>query len=151
MDISFLRRLPGFGGRPTNQIVTATTAGAAGAEAALQHVLAELPELAMAAVVASGSGVVLASYTTEPHRRPGAAAAACWTAMVQHLQAAQAAQGQDQEQVEEILTTLASQLHLFRLEPGGQYFLWLAVETRDSNLALAREVMRQAIALLTNY
>lgn len=147
MNISFLRRLPGLGGRPLHQLVVAATADAAGASAALQHLLTELPELLMAAVVTSNSALVLASYTTEQHLWPGTAAAS-WTAIVQQLQAAQLAQGQGQEQVEEVLTTLASQLHLLRLEPGGQHLLYLAIEARDSNLALAREVMRQAIALL---
>ncbi len=101
----------------------------------------------MAAVIAHPSGQVLASYTTEARLWAGNAAAA-WSAMVQQLQAAQDAQDQRHEHVEEVLTSLASQQHLLRLAPGNQYFLYLATDSHDSNLALAREVMRQSIDLL---
>jgi hypothetical protein len=147
MNLPFLRNLPGLGGRPINRIVTTTAASATGAEAAIQHLLTELPELLMAAVVTSSSGQVLASYTTDTRLWPGSVATS-WSATVQQLQSAQVAQGQGEEKIEEVLTTLASQLHLLRLQPGEQHFLYLAIDSRDSNLALAREVMRQAIDLL---
>ena len=140
MNLPFLRHLPSLGRRPLHRIVADTP----GAEAALQHLLAELPELLMAAVVAAHSGQVVASYTSQPHLWP-AAAASFWTAMVQQQQASQAAG----EQLEEILTTLPTQLHLLRLRPDGQQLLYLAVSAHDTNLALARELMRQAIDLLT--
>ena len=145
MNLPFLRHLPGLGRQPLHRIVAA--AGATTAEAALQHLLAELPELLLAAVVAVDSGQMLASYTSQPQLKPSSAAP-FWVAIVRQLQASQAAQQQPEEQPEEIVTTLLSQLHLLRLQPGGQYFLYLAVEARDTNLALAREVMRQAIDLL---
>ncbi|RZK21563.1 MAG: hypothetical protein EOO56_11170 [Hymenobacter sp.] len=134
--------MPSLGRRPLHRIV----ADAPGAAAALHHLLGELPELLMAAVVATGSGRVVASYTSQPDLWP-AAAASCWTAMVQQ-QASQAAQSQGDEQLEEILTTLPTQLHLLRLRPDGQQLLYLAVDAHDTNLALARELMRQAIVLL---
>ncbi|MGI4740970.1 MAG: hypothetical protein ACRYG7_37860 [Janthinobacterium lividum] len=145
MNLPFLRHLPGLGRQPLHRIVAAT--GATTAEAALQHLLAELPELLLAAVVATDSGQVLASYTSQPQLKPSSAAP-FWVASVRQLQASQAAQQQAEEQPEEVLTTLHSQLHLLRLQPGGQYFLYLAADARDTNLALAREVMRQAIDLL---
>ena len=43
------------------------------------------------------------------------------------------------------MTTLASQLHLLRLGADGQHLLYLMVEEHDTNLALAREIMRQAM------
>jgi ribosomal protein S18 acetylase RimI-like enzyme len=147
MNLPFLRNLPGLGGRPINRIILTAAASATGAEAALQHLLTEQPELLMAAVVATSSGQALASYTTEARFWPGAVAP-FWSAMVQQLKSAQVVQGQGEEKVEEVLTTLASQLHLLRLQPGEQHFLYLAIDSRDSNLALAREVMRQAIDLL---
>ena len=145
MNLPFLRHLPGLGRQPLHRIVAAT--GATTAEAALQHLLAELPELLMAAVVATDSGQVLASYTSQPHLKPSSAAP-FWAAMAQQLQASQAAQGQADEQPTEVLTTLLSQLHLLRLQPDGRQFLYLVVDARDTNLALARELVHQSIDLL---
>jgi hypothetical protein len=48
-----------------------------------------------------------------------------------------------------MLTTLRSQLHLLRLQPGGRHFLYLVADAHDTNLALARELVRQAINLLS--
>lgn len=146
MNLPFLRHLPGLGRQPLHQVVA--TAGATAAEAALQHLLAELPELLMAAVVKTDSGQVLASYTSQPQLKPSSAAP-FWTAIVQQLQAGQVAQGQADEQPAELLTTLRSQLHLLRLQPSGQHFAYLVVDAHDTNLALARELVHQAINLLT--
>lgn len=147
MNISFLRHLPGLGRRPLFRVVASSNATATGAEAALHYLLAELPELLMAAVVATGSGQVLANYATQPQLWPSAAAP-FWAAAVQQLQAGQATQGSESEQLEEILVTLPTQLHLLHLAPTGQYLLCLAIADADTNLALAREIMRQATALL---
>jgi hypothetical protein len=146
MNLPFLRHLPGLGRQPLNRIVATT--GAAAAEACLQHLLAELPELLLAAVVKTESGQVLASYTSQPQLKP-TGAAPFWTAIVQQLQASQAAQGQPDEQLTEVLTTLLSQLHLLRLQLSGQHFLYLVVDAHDTNLALARELVHQAINLLS--
>jgi hypothetical protein len=146
MNLPFLRRLPGLGRQPLHQVVATT--GATFAEAALQHLLAELPELLMAAV-ATKSGQVLASYTSQLHLKPSSAAP-FWVALVQQLHANQVAQAQPDEQPSEMLTTLLSQLHLLRLQPNGQHFLYLVVDAHDTNLALARELVRQAINLLTD-
>jgi len=145
MNLPFLRHLPGLGRQPLHQVVATTWATAA--EAALHHLLAELPELLMAAVVKTDSGQVLASYTSQPQLKPSNAAP-FWTALVQQLQASQVAQGQADEQLAELLTTLRSQLHLLRLQPSGQYFIYLVADAHDTNLALARELVYQAINLL---
>lgn len=148
MNLPFLRHLPKLGRRPLYRIVAANTVAATRAEAALQHLLAELPELLLAAVVAVESGQVLASYTSQPQLWPSLAASA-WAALVHQLQSSQAAQGQGDEKLEEVLATLPAQLHLLRLQPGGHYFLYLVVDTSDTNLALARELARQTIDLLS--
>lgn len=149
MNLPFLRHLPGLGQRPLHKVVAAAEATPTGAETALRYLLAELPELLMAAVLATSSGQVLASYTTQPQLWPKSAAP-FWTAALQQLQASQAAQNQEAEQVEEILLALPSQMHLLRLAPTGHYLLCLAIAGADTNLALAREIMRQAIALLND-
>lgn len=146
MNLPFLRRLPGLGRLPLHRLVAAP--GATAAEAALRHLLAELPELLMAAVVASASGQVLASYTSHEHLKPGSAALH-WAAAVRQVQAHQAAQTASAEQPAEILTTLPTQLHLLRVQPGGRHVLGLVVDAHDTNLALARELVRQAMNELT--
>ncbi|TVT41346.1 hypothetical protein FNT36_07790 [Hymenobacter setariae] len=148
MNLPFLRNLPGLGRRPLFKVVATSEATATGAEAALQYLLAELPELLMAAVVAVDSGQVLASYATQPQLWPSTAAP-FWIAAVQQLQASQVAQDSELEQLEEILITLPSQLHLLHLTPTRQYLLCLAIAETDTNLALAREIMRQASDLTT--
>lgn len=148
MNLSFLRHLPGLGRRPLFQVVAGPDATATRAAAALHHLLAELPELLMAAVVATDSTQVLASYATQPQWWPSAAAP-FWLATVQQLQASQAAQGSESEQLEEILMTLPTQLHLLHLAPTGHYLLCLAIADADTNLALAREIMRQATSLMS--
>jgi hypothetical protein len=147
MNLPFLRHLPGMGRRPLLRVVASAEAAAIGAASSLEYLLAELPELLMAAVIAPDSGQVLASYATQPQLWPNAAAP-FWTAAVQQLRASQAAQSEVPEQLEEILVTLPTQLHLLRLAPNGQHLLCLAVAAADTNLALAREIMRQAIALM---
>jgi predicted regulator of Ras-like GTPase activity (Roadblock/LC7/MglB family) len=146
MNLPFLRHLPGLGRQPLHRVVAAT--GATAAEAALQHLLAELPELLMAAVVTTDLGQVLASYTSQPQLKPSSTAAFL-AAVVQQLHASQVAQGQAGEQPMEVLTTLRSQLHLLRLQPDGQQFIYLVVDAHDTNLALARELVHQAVNLLS--
>jgi hypothetical protein len=145
MTLPLLRYLPGLGQPPLHRVVAATGAGAA--EAALRYLLAELPELLMVVVVKTDSEQVLASYTSHPQLKPSSAAL-LGVANVQLLHAGQLAQDHAHEQLIELLTTLASQLHLLRLQPGGQHFIYLVVDAHDTNLALAREVMRQAVNML---
>lgn len=147
MNLPFLRHLSSLGRRPLHRVVVENAAATTGAEATLQYLLAELPELLLAAVVAVESGQVLAGYASQPHLWP-ALAAPSWAATVRQLQASQAAQQPAAEQPAEILTTLLTQLHLLRLHPASRHFLYLAVDAHDTNLALAREVMRQAIDFL---
>ena len=46
------------------------------------------------------------------------------------------------ETIEDILITLTNQLHLIRLNAAGSKFIYLVVNSRDTNLAIAREVLR---------
>jgi predicted regulator of Ras-like GTPase activity (Roadblock/LC7/MglB family) len=112
------------------------------AERLLQQVLAGLPELIGAAVVQMDSGQALASYTTA--REFSLSKVVGFNAEVirqQHL-AMQALLLPAEEQLEEILITLQTQLHLLRLLPDGQRFLYVVVDSRDTNLGIARAVLR---------
>ena len=148
MNIPFLKQLQRLTG-PAAQVVelAATGPGRAPIEGAMRHLLAELPDLLMAAVVEVATGNPLATYTAERSLRP-AAVAGFHAEAVRQVQAAQRATGAAGQQLEEMLLTLPSQLHLLHLGPDGQVFVYLAVESRDTNLGIARAVMRGAIALV---
>ncbi|RZJ92631.1 MAG: hypothetical protein EOO60_06970, partial [Hymenobacter sp.] len=150
MKIPFLRNLPGLNGPPVRQVaLSSSQPQALVAATALHQLLAELPELLLAAVLEVGSGQLLATYASERSYQP-APLAAPLMAIVQQLQASYAAQpALRDEQLHEVLLTLAGQLHLLRLCPGGQYLLYLAVDAHDTNLALARALVQQATDQLT--
>lgn len=148
MTIPFLRRIPGLGGPAVRQVVAASSQPAAQVAAGvLTQLLAELPELLLAAVFDVASGQPLATYAAERHYQPAQLAAPA-VAVVRQLQASLATQDQPAEELHEVLFTLASQLHLLRLRTGGQQFLYLAVHTHDTNLALVRQLGQQAIECL---
>jgi hypothetical protein len=52
------------------------------------------------------------------------------------------------ERIDDILITLTNQLHLLNLSEDGKKFIYLAVNSRETNLAIARDVCRQESALL---
>ncbi|SNC76207.1 hypothetical protein SAMN06265337_3268 [Hymenobacter gelipurpurascens] len=143
MQIPFLQRLQGLTGTPVNKIVAAG-AGAekAASERMLQHVLAGLPEVLGAAVVQVASGVALATYTSSREFALSKALGFNAEVVKQQQKALAALQLGPEEQLEEILITLHTQLHLLRLLPDGKRFLYVAVDCRDTNLGIAREVMR---------
>ena len=148
MNIPFLKQLQRLTGAAANQIVVASTSPEGqSAEQAMQHLLAELPDLLMAAVVEVATGKPLATYTAERTLRP-AIVAGFNAEAVRQVRASLAAQGTDSESLEEMLFTLPSQLHLLRLTPSGHLFIYLAVDYRDTNLGIAREIMRSGIQLL---
>jgi hypothetical protein len=148
MKIPFLKQLQRLAG-PTALEVELAAPGPIREpiERTMQYLLAELPDLLMAAVVEVASGKPLATYTAERSLRP-AAVAGFNAEAVRQVQAAQQATGIAAEQLEEMLFTLPSQLHLLHLAPSGRVFVYLAVESRDTNLGIARAVMRGAIALV---
>ncbi len=145
MNLPFLRYLPGLGGPPARQVVAGPAPQANRAATALRYLLAELPELLLAAVLDLPTGQLLATYATERSYQPSLLAPTV-VAVVQ--QAALLRQGQPDARLEEILLTLSSQLHLLRLRPGGQQVLFLAIGSHDTNLALARQLAQQAVQLL---
>lgn len=139
MKLSFLHKLSSLVGAPTGQVV-----GREPAAAALRHLLAELPELLLATVLDTARGEVLASVAPAQGYPPSAIAGPA-LAVVRQVQAGLAAQGAPStEQLCEVVLTLGTQLHLLRLGAGGQQLLYLAVETRDTNLAIARQLAAEA-------
>ena len=107
----------------------------------VQDVLNDLPGLVAVAVVDVTSGMALASHSNSPNINPETAAAYN-TEVVRQKQKAMAALKLTSETIEDILITLTTQLHLLKLTPNGNKFIYLVVNSRETNLAIAREVLR---------
>jgi predicted regulator of Ras-like GTPase activity (Roadblock/LC7/MglB family) len=147
MKIPFLKQLQRLTGPAANEVVAAAGPEGTYTEQAIRHLLEELPDLLMAAVVEVNTGKTLATYTIDRSLRP-AIVAGYNAEAVRQMQAMVVAQRMTSESVEEMLFTLHSQLHLLCLAPSGQRFVYLAVDSRDTNLGIARAVMRGSIQLL---
>ncbi|QNH62612.1 hypothetical protein [Hymenobacter sediminicola] len=143
MPIPFLQRIQALAGSAVNKIVPAGPGpAAAAAEQLLKQLLSGLPELLAAAVVEVESGQLLASYTTSREFNLSKAIGFNAEVIRQQRRAMQALQLPAEEQLDDILITLQNQLHLLRLLSDGRRFLYVAVDCRDTNLGIARAVMR---------
>jgi len=113
---------------------------------AVQNILNDLPSLMAVAVVDISSGMSLASHTNS-NINPDTAAAYNTEVVKQKQKAINALKLQG-ESIDDILITLSNQLHLIKLVGDGKKFIYLAVSSRDTNLAIAREVVRAQTDLL---
>lgn len=113
---------------------------------AVQNILNDLPGLLAVAVVDISSGMSLASHTNS-NINPDTAAAYNTEVVKQKQKAIGALKLQD-EAIDDILITLSNQLHLLKLVNGGKKFIYLVVNPRDTNLAIAREIVRAQTDLL---
>jgi predicted regulator of Ras-like GTPase activity (Roadblock/LC7/MglB family) len=120
---------------------TSTPAGQA-----VQNILNDLPGLLAVAVVDISSGMSLASHTNSTINPD--TAAAYNTEVVKQKQKAISALKLQGEAIDDVLITLTNQLHLLKLVNDGKKFIYLVVNPRDTNLAIAREVVRGQVDLL---
>ena len=112
---------------------------------AVDGIITDLPSLVAVAVVDITSGMALASHSNSPAINPETAAAYN-TEVVKQKQKAMSALKLSGENIEDILITLTNQFHLIKL--AGNKFIYLVVNSRDTNLAIAREVLRNTAANL---
>jgi predicted regulator of Ras-like GTPase activity (Roadblock/LC7/MglB family) len=108
---------------------------------AVDGIINDLPSLLAVAVVDVTSGMALASHSNSPTLNPETAAAYN-TEVVKQKQKAMSALKLTGEKIEDILITLSNQFHLLKLNSAGNKFIYLAVNSRETNLAIAREVLR---------
>ena len=113
---------------------------------AVQNILNDLPQTLAVAVVEVSSGMCLASHSNSPSLNPETAAAYN-TEVVKQKQKAMAALKLTGEKIDDILITLTNQIHLINLLEDGKKFIYLAITSRDTNLAIARDVLRQQAEL----
>ena len=120
---------------------TSTPAGQA-----VQNILDDLPGLMAIAIVDISSGMSLASHSNSGINPD--TAAAYNTEVVKQKQKAMTALKLQGEVIDDILITLTNQLHLIKLVADGKKFVYLVVNSRETNLAIAREVLRAQQDLL---
>jgi hypothetical protein len=125
-------------------LVAYSTASPAGR--AVQNILHDLPGALAVAIVDISSGMTLASHTNSSINPE--TAAAYNTEVVKQKQKALSALKLQGEVIEDILITLTNQLHLIKLVGDSKKFIYLVVNSRDTNLAIAREVLRSQYELL---
>jgi len=116
------------------------------AEELVRSVATELPDFITVAVVATATGQILAGQWAGHSGGAVEVAAANAEIVRQARQAIAALQLAPTEQLEDIVITLRRQLHLVQLLPQQGWLLYLAIRTQDTNLALARTVLRQHAA-----
>ncbi|MCB2378505.1 hypothetical protein LGH70_12970 [Hymenobacter sp. BT635] len=106
----------------------------------VQAILAELPTLLAVAVVETETGMPLASHANIADFDIETAAAYNTEVVKAKLKAIQALKLN--QTVQDILLTLTDQLHLLKLSSDGSQFVYLAVNSRDTNLAQARQILK---------
>ena len=116
------------------------------AEEIVRSVVAELPDFITVAVVASATGQILAGQWAGHSGGATEVAAANAEIVHQTRQSMKALELAPAEQLEDIVVTLRRQLHLLQVLPQQGWLLYLAIRTQDTNLALARTVLRQHAA-----
>ena len=113
----------------------------------VQDILTELPTLLAVAVVETESGMPLASHSNIADFDIETAAAYNTEVVKAKLKALSALKLN--QSLQDILLTLTDQFHLLRLSSDGGMFVYLAVNSRDTNLAQARMVMRASAGNLS--
>jgi CRP-like cAMP-binding protein len=114
---------------------------------AVQNIINDLPGLLAVAIVDISSGMSLASHSNSGIN-PETAAAYNTEVVKQKLKAMAALKLQG-ETIDDILISLTNQLHLIKLVADSKKFIYLVVNSRDTNLAIAREVLRAQNELLS--
>jgi hypothetical protein len=114
---------------------------------AVQNIINDLPGLMAVAIVDISSGMSLASHSNSGINPE--TAAAYNTEVVKQKQKAMTALKLQGEVIDDILITLTNQLHLIKLVADSKKFIYLVVNSRDTNLAIAREVLRAQNELLS--
>ncbi|WP_324675785.1 hypothetical protein [Hymenobacter sp. GOD-10R] len=103
--------------------------------------LQELPELLTFSVVDIKSARVLVAYTSQANFDPYKLATHN-TKVVKEFQKALTASWLGDQQMNDLAIVLEDQFHIIRLMPDRRRYCHLAVKSSDTNMAIAREIMR---------
>lgn len=110
----------------------------------VDKIISEVPGLIAISVVELKSGMSLASYTNSPTYDIDAASAYL-AEVVRQEQKALTAMRLTNEEIEDILITLSTQIHLIKILNNVDYFIQVAASTKDTNLGLVRSVLRRYV------
>ncbi|UOR05424.1 hypothetical protein MUN82_21165 [Hymenobacter aerilatus] len=113
----------------------------------VKEIMKDLPSLVAVAVVETETGMPLAAHSNSADFDVETAAAYNTEVIKQKLKAISALKLN--QTVQDILLTLTDQLHLLKLSPNAQKFIYLAVNSRDTNLAVARQVLKKYTDVLS--
>ncbi|MDF7815794.1 MULTISPECIES: hypothetical protein [Hymenobacter] len=116
------------------------------AKQTVKEILAELPTLLAVAVVETETGMALAAHSNIADFDIDTAAAYNTEVVKQKLKAISALKLN--QTIQDILLTLTDQLHVIKLSTKGDKFIYLAVNARDTNLAVARQILKAHTAVL---
>lgn len=109
---------------------------------AVVGIIADLTGLIAVAVMDTDTGMNLASHSNSEQFNSDMAAAYN-TQVVKHNLKAMQTLRLSTGTLDDILITVSDQYHLIKILNGGEMFICLAVNSLDTNLAIAREVVRQ--------
>jgi CRP-like cAMP-binding protein len=109
----------------------------------VQEIIDALPTLMAVAVVDISSGMALASHSNVTTLNPETAAAYNTEVVKQKLKAMNALKLTG-EKIDDLLISLTNQIHLIKLTEDSKRFIYLVASARDTNLAIARDVLRQS-------
>ncbi|MBT2557324.1 hypothetical protein J7E24_05975 [Hymenobacter sp. ISL-91] len=138
MNFPFFNRLQ------VKKITVATTDEAGQrARTILESLLRELPELLLSCVVEVQSGKLIASYTAHSNYNPNHVSLR-YARVFRAAQAALATRAWPGGPLTDISVLLDEQLHLLCPLDNGQRYCLLVVNTADTNLALAKDILRRS-------
>lgn len=113
------------------------------AEAMLQNLLRELPELLMAYLADSQTGNILASYTASAAYNPNQLSLRN-TKLLRLMDEALAAKAWLGDGLTDVSVILEDQLHHLRPLPNAARHCFVAVRLADANLGILKDVVRRA-------
>jgi predicted regulator of Ras-like GTPase activity (Roadblock/LC7/MglB family) len=111
----------------------------------MEKLITEIPGMIAVCVVDINSGMSLASHSNVPSFDPDIASAFN-AEVIRQKQKAMAALRLTNETIEDILITLTNQIHILKLVGNGNYFLYVAANSKEVNLGIARSVIRRYAA-----
>lgn len=112
----------------------------------IHRIEAEMNGFIAASVVDLESGMTLAARSQRSDFDLGVASAYNSELVKQKLKIVKALNLKTN--LEDMLLTLGDQLHLIKLFPGGNTFLYLAADRASTNLAIVRNVVNKNVAVL---
>ena len=137
MRIPFLNQL--VVKKITGDAVGATRSSA---ETLIQQLLRELPELVAVAVIDTASSKMVAAYTATAKFDPYKLTARS-TDLFRGLQRMLSTPWLQGQQVNDLVVVLDEQLHCLRPMAQGRLISYLVVQLADTNMSLARDILRR--------